>query len=103
MLIYFRNSGLRSQQVDEPTILAAGFHGHRNFAVIQIEVDEVAGPKGLSVKNLKNLVEICGSNLGAAQLIGASEAFVRQKSNGKIYKKTKICGACQGSINLSIK
>lgn len=64
-------TGARVTGVDEPAWV-----GSR--ALIEIEFDEVAEPKALLPADLLRFVNIYGSYLKAAEVIGASEAFVRQ-------------------------
>lgn len=47
-------------------------------ALIEIEFGEFAEPKALLPTDLLQLVKVYGSYLKAAEVIGASEAFVRQ-------------------------
>ena len=63
--------GAQDRQVEEP--LAVG-----QSVLIEFEVDEVAEPKALRSSDLLKLLDVHGSFSRTAEVIGASEAFVRQ-------------------------
>ena len=65
-------NGARVPGVDEPAWL-------RFQALIEIEFEEVAEPKALLLDDLLRVVNKYGTHAKAAAVIGASEAFVRQK------------------------
>lgn len=73
--------GAQVEQVDEPPI------------TFVFELEAFPEPKALSSTDLKELYEVHKSYQKVAGHIGASEAFVRQKSQNKAYKKkTKTKG-----------
>lgn len=71
-------------EVEEPVL---GFEPRlfRSEVLLQVEFAEVAEPKILTAVNIIELIRIRGSSRLVAQVIGASEAFVRQK----LYTKKK--------------
>ncbi|MGZ3806187.1 MAG: hypothetical protein ACXVB4_18380 [Pseudobdellovibrionaceae bacterium] len=83
--------GARIRQVDEP-LLGLGYGLFRSQAILQVEFEEIAEPKGLSPAELRQITKKHGSYVKAADAIGASEAFVRQnaqqKRKGRNYGKT---------------
>lgn len=71
--------GARVHEVEEPG-LGLGPQLFRSEILLQVEFNEVAEPKALIPANLIELIRIYGNSGLVAQVIGASEAFVRQNS-----------------------
>ena len=65
--------GARDPEVEEP------LSGARSI-LFEFEMDEVVEPKGLSPRDLRDLVLRYGSYAKVAMGIGVSEAFIRQTS-----------------------
>jgi hypothetical protein len=75
--------GAREPEVEEPV------SGARSN-LFEFEVDEVAEPKGLLPRDLRELVLRYGSHIKAAFVIGASEAFVRQTCRKGLRNSIKL-------------
>ena len=71
--------GAREPQVDEP-LPAPGAGLFRSHLILYFEFDEFAESKALSPSDLRSLIKKYGSYAKTSQMIGASEAFVRQNS-----------------------
>ena len=56
-------------------------------AILPVYFEVVAEPRELSIAVLTRITALCGSYAAAARYIGASEAFVRQTVQGKIYSR----------------
>ena len=62
------NGGARVQEVDEPF----------SRAIICIELEAYSEPRALLPNQLSHLLKLYGSYVRTAEVIGASEGFVRQ-------------------------
>ena len=79
-------NGARDPEVEEP------LSGAKSI-LFEFEVDDVAEPKGLLHDDLRKLVSRHGSPSKVAIEIGASEAFVRQKT--KCFRRRLLRKRCR--------
>lgn len=77
----------RESGVDEPASVGK-FEMKPSFAVLPLEVEAYPEPLTLSSKTLLALTEKYGSFVAVAKTLGTSEAFIRQKAQGKRYKRS---------------